>query len=150
VAAKRSKHCFWAVASNRHLPFPPGSIDLILSMFGFPLWDAFAAAQPRDGRVLLVDPGPDHLIELRSIIYPTIKPSAAPALDAPTAAGYALTDEQRIRFAFELTNAAAIADLLAMTPHDHRAPLAGRDALARLDQLTLTGDVVFRTLQRSG
>jgi 23S rRNA (guanine745-N1)-methyltransferase len=150
VAAKRGKHCFWAVASNRHLPFMPESIDLILSMFGFPLWDAFAAVQPSDGRVLLVDPGPDHLIELRSIIYPTIKPSTATALDAATAAGYTLTDEQRIRFVFELPSTAAIADLLSMTPHDHRAPFAGREALARLDQLTLTGDIVFRTLKRSG
>jgi hypothetical protein len=36
-----------------------------------------------------------------------------------------------------------------MTPHDHRAPLAGREALARLGRLALTGDVIFRTLRRA-
>ncbi len=148
AAAKRNKHCFWAVASNRHLPFPPESIDLILSMFGFPLWDAFAAVQPAGGRVLLVDPGPAHLIELRSIIYPTVKPSEPPSLMAAATAGYILEDEQRLQFSFELTSAAAIADLMAMTPHDHRAPLAGRQALAQLERLATTGDVVFRTLRR--
>ena len=149
AAAKRHKDCFWAVASNRRLPFAPGSVDLILSMFGFPLWDAFAAVQPAGARVLLVDPGPAHLIELRSVIYPEVKPSEPPVLNIAEAAGYQLEREQRLQFRFGLVGATPIADLLAMTPHDHRAPLAGRQALAQLARLDLTGDVVFRTLRRS-
>ena len=148
AAAKRNTGVLWAVASNRHLPFAPGSVDLILSMFGFPLWDAFAAVQPPEGCVLLVDPGPDHLIELRSIIYPQVNPTAPQSLDAAIRSGYRLQDEQRLQFQVELTSSAQIADLLAMTPHDHRAPLAGREALARLILLSVTADVVFRTLRR--
>ena len=149
AAAKRNSRAFWAVASNRQLPFSHSSIDLILSMFGFPLWDAFAAAQPVGGYVLLVDPGPDHLIEMRSIIYPQVNPAKPQSLDAANAAGYKLVDEQRLRFGVELTSAAQIADLLTMTPHDHRAPLEGREALARLSQLSVTADVVFQTLLRA-
>ena len=37
-----------------------------------------------------------------------------------------------------------------MTPHDHRATTAGREALARLDKLVLTGDVALRLLGRGG
>ncbi len=150
AAAKRNTNCFWAVASNRHLPFAPGSIDLILSMFGFPLWDAFAAIQPDQGFVLLVDPGPDHLIELRSIIYPSINPTEPPSLAAALSAGYRLENEQRLQFGIELTNAAQIADVLAMTPHNHRATAVGREDLALLDRLAVTGDVVFRVLRREG
>ena len=148
TAAKRNGHVFWAVASNRHLPFAAGSVDLILSMFGFPLWDAFAGVQSASGHVLLVDPGPDHLIEMRSIIYPVVKPTEPPSLDAALRAGYHLADEQRLQFKAELSSAPLIADLLTMTPHDHRAPQAGREALAKLDRLTVTGDVVFRVLRR--
>ncbi len=148
AAAKRNSRVFWAVASNRQLPFAPASVDLILSMFGFPLWDAFAAMQPVGGYVLLVDPGPDHLIEMRSIIYPQVNATKSQLLDAAHAAGYTLVDEQRLRFGVELTSAAQIADLLGMTPHGHRAPLQGREALARLSQLSVTADVVFRTLRR--
>ena len=147
AAAKRNQSCFWAVASNRHLPFARGSIDLLLSMFGFPLWDAFSATQPLGGRVLLVDPAPDHLIEVRSIIYPAVKATAASSLDAAQRAGYLLECEQRLRFGFMLASPAGIADLLAMTPHGHRAPVAGRDALAKLDRLAVTGDVLFRLLR---
>jgi len=148
AAAKRNRQVFWAVASNRHLPFAAGSVDVILSMFGFALWDAFAEVQPPGGRVLLVDPGPDHLIELRRIIYPVVTPSEPPSLDAARRAGYQLADEQRLQFTVELSSAAQIADLLTMTPHDHRAPVAGRAALSKLDRLTVTADVVFRVLRR--
>lgn len=150
AAAKRNRDVFWAVASNRHLPFARASVDLLLSMFGFPLWDAFAAVQPAHGRVLLVDPGPDHLIEMRSIIYPVVKTTEPPSPDAALRAGYCLVDEQRLRFKAELTSASEIADLLTMTPHDHRAPLAGREALAKVDRLSVTADVVFRLLRRGG
>ncbi|MEQ1614869.1 MAG: putative RNA methyltransferase, partial [Hyphomicrobiaceae bacterium] len=148
AAAKRKCQVFWAVASNRHLPFAAGSVDVILSMFGFPLWDAFAAVQPPNGCVLLVDPGPEHLIEMRTIIYPVVKAAEPPSLDAALRAGYHLADEQRLQFKAELSSATEIADLLTMTPHDHRAPLAGREALAKLNHLTVTGDVVFRVLRR--
>jgi 23S rRNA (guanine745-N1)-methyltransferase len=148
AAVKRRLPCCWAVASNRHLPFVAGSVDLILSMFGFPLWGSFAAIQPSGGRVLLVDPGPDHLLELRSIIYPSVTPKPPPSLDAAAKVGYRLEDEHRLQFQFTLTGAAEIADLLAMTPHDHRATTAGREALARLDKLALTGDVAMRLLRR--
>lgn len=148
AAAKRNPHVLWAVASNRHLPFASASVDLILSMFGFPLWDAFAAVQPSGAGMLLVDPGPDHLIELRSIIYPTVNATAPQPLDAALGHGYRVEDEQRLRFRFDLSSAKQIADLLAMTPHAHRAPQAGREALAKLSHLALTGDAVFRTLRR--
>jgi 23S rRNA (guanine745-N1)-methyltransferase len=147
-AAKRTENCFWAVATNRHLPFAPGSIDVIVCMFGFPVWDEFAAVQPPGGIVLMVDPGPEHLIELRSVIYPSVHLSeVAPVAAAVTKAGYELDYEQRLTFAAKLYSRDLIGDLLAMTPHDHRAPVAGREALARLDALGVTVDVIVRVLR---
>ena len=148
AAAKRTNRCFWAVATNRHLPFAAGSADLILCMFGFPVWNGFAAVQPPGGHVLLVDPGRDHLIELRSIIYPNVDRSeTAPVATAATRAGYELEKEKRIQFQADLYIRAQISDLLAMTPHDHRAPIAGREALARHERLRVTVDVVLRLMR---
>jgi 23S rRNA (guanine745-N1)-methyltransferase len=148
AAAKRYAGCAFAVATNRHLPFAPGSVDLIVSMFGFPIWDCFAGIQSPAGLVLMVDPGPDHLRELRKIIYPVVNRSEPPSLEGAQSAGYQLADEHRLEFPFELTSAEQIADLLTMTPHNYRAPLPGRMALAELDRLSLTGDVVVRLLRR--
>lgn len=119
-----------------------------MSLFGFPVWSEFARVLRPGGHVLLVDPGPDHLIELRSIIYPEVTRASPPSLAAAHAAGFTLVDEHPLSFAIALKSPAQITDLLAMTPHDHRAPLAGREALTHYASLALTGDVVFRVLSR--
>lgn len=150
AAAKRTTDIAWAVASNRRLPFAQGSVGLILSMFGFPVWEGFKPVQPVGGHVLLVDPGPDHLIELRSVIYPTVEQTGPPSLHAAETAGYRLEWEQQLRYVVNLDHAAQIRDLLAMTPHFHRMPAAGRDALARLERLSVTLEVAFRMLRLEG
>lgn len=150
AAAKRNRDIFWAVGSNKLLPFTQPCLDLIVCMFGFPVWQAFAAAQPPGSHVLLVDPAPDHLVELRTIIYPTVQRTEGPSnLDAATRAGYRLTTQERVTFAADLIGQPQIADLLAMTPHDHRAPPAGRESLATHDKLTVTADVTLRLLSNA-
>jgi len=150
AAAKRSDFCFWAVGTNRHLPFAPQSLDVIVCMFGFPVWDSFAETLAPGGRVVLADPGPDHLIELRAIIYPQVR-SADPAAEIPEAAaraGFCRSDQERLTFQISLDTPDLIADILAMTPHDHRAPVAGRQALAALSSLRVTADIIIRQLGR--
>ena len=149
AAAKRNRDIFWAVGSNKRMPFTQPCLDLIVCMFGFPMWEAFAAAQPSGGHVLLVDPAPDHLIELRAIIYPNVERAEGQgSLDDAERAGYRLVDQQRLTFPADLIGQAQIADLLAMTPHDHRATQAGRESLAALERLTVTVDVALRLLSK--
>lgn len=148
AAARRNVYITWLVANNRHPPFPAHSIDLLWCVFGFPVWEGFAPVQPVGGHVVLVDPGPDHLIELREIIYPTVTRSEPTGLQAAVAAGYALVDTRAVRFAVSLDGPAIIADLLAMTPHAHRLSAEGRARLAAVPSLTVTVDVVLRTLRK--
>ena len=149
AAAKRNRDIFWAVGSNKLLPFTQPCLDLIVCMFGFPVWEAFASAQPPGSHVLLVDPAPDHLLELRAIIYPTVeRAEGQSSLDAAERAGYRLAEQLRLTFTAELIGRAQIADLLAMTPHDHRATQAGRLSLAALDRLTVSVDVAVRLLSK--
>ena len=148
AAARKPTPAAWLVANNRHPPFLPGSVELILCLFGFPVWEGFWPIQPVGGHVVLVDPGPDHLIELREIIYPTVTRSESTPQAAAQAAGYALQREQILRFQLTLDSQRAIQDLLAMTPHAHRLSQAGREALARRSALTVTADVVLRLLAR--
>jgi 23S rRNA (guanine745-N1)-methyltransferase len=149
IAAKRTGPVAWAVANNRHLPFSADTVDLILCLFGFPVWAGFRAVQAPSGRVLLVDPGPEHLVELRSVIYPTVTRSAASSLDRAETAGYVLEVTTPLTYSAELTSQAQIADLFAMTPHAFRAPIAGQQALQALDRLTVTVDVTLRQLRRA-
>ena len=146
AAAKRNKNIAWLVASNRKLPFSADSIDFILSMFGYPIWESFKTVQPKHGKVLLVEPGADHLIELRNIIYPKVEKNAAPPLTSAEAAGFHLESEKFLCFKIDLKNQIEIQDLLAMTPHAYRISADGAARLNYFNHLSLTVDIHFRLL----
>jgi 23S rRNA (guanine745-N1)-methyltransferase len=117
----------------------PGTLDRVLCMFGFPVYAEFARVLKPGGQLLQVDAGPDHLRELREIIYPTLKPERTSAPDAPP--GFAALPTETLRFQLHLPDAQSIADLLTMTPHLYRANAAGRARAAALTSLTVTVDV---------
>lgn len=150
VAAKRGLAATFVVGSNKHPPFLSGSVDLILSVFGFPHWDGFARVLADGGHVLLADPGPEHLAELRQIIYPSVRSSPAPSLDAAEKAGFALAAEETLLYSVDLEGQQPIQDLLLMTPHGARVPQERRASIAALDRLTVTIDVTFRLVAKRG
>ena len=138
-AAKQDKRPSWVVGSNAKLPVLSGTLDRVLCMFGFPVYAEFARVLKPGGLLVQVDSGPDHLRELREIIYPSLKPER-PA-DPQTPAGFSRLPTETVRFAIDLTHAGQIADLLAMTPHLYRASAEGRAAAAALAALSLSVDV---------
>ena len=146
AAAKQDKRANWGVGSNAGLPVQTGTLDRVLCMFGFPVHAEFARVLRPGGELLLVDAGPDHLRELREIIYPALKPERPANPRAPD--GFAALPAETVRYRLELAGAAQIADLLAMTPHLYRASAAGRARAAALDALTVTVDVRLARFRR--
>ncbi|MDX1706371.1 MAG: methyltransferase domain-containing protein [Pseudidiomarina sp.] len=145
AAARRDSRLTWLVASNAAIPLAGASVDAVLCVFGFPVADEFRRVLRPGGKLLMIDPGPAHLIELKQIIYSDIKPKPdhTPALDG----GFSKIAEHVISFPFELTRHDDILDLLTMTPHLYRASSEGRAAVSDLDQLKLTADVRLRIYQ---
>jgi 23S rRNA (guanine745-N1)-methyltransferase len=139
AAAKQDKRATWVVGSNAKLPVLSGTLDCVLCMFGFPVYAEFARVLKPSGKLVQVDAGPDHLRELREIIYPSLKPERG--TDAQTPQGFSRVSTETLRFKVELTSAEQIADLLAMTPHLYRASAAARARAAALTTLSLSADV---------
>ncbi|HET8791052.1 MAG TPA: methyltransferase domain-containing protein [Modicisalibacter sp.] len=139
AAARQDKRASWVVGSNVNLPVQSGSIDRLLCLFGFPVYSEFARALKPGGLLLQVNAGPDHLRELRDIIYPTLKPERTG--DTPAPAGFTRFSTDTIRYPLTLNGADRIADLLSMTPHLYRASAEGRAKAAALTALTVTVDV---------
>ncbi len=141
AAAKRDKRASWLVGTNAKLPVQSASLDLVLCMFGFPVYPEFTRVLKPGARLLRVDAGPDHLRELREIIYPSLR---ADRDDACHSNGrFRTIASESLRYELTMDDAQAIADLLLMTPHFYRASNEGRARAAALEKLTTTVDVVL-------
>ena len=131
----------WLVASNKRIPLADNSADILLDMFGFPDFASFARVLRPDGKLICVTPGEKHLIELREIIYPTVKPTNARQYPD----FFSTNSQKNISYEVKL-NKAALDNLLAMTPHLYRAPKDGLAKLATLEQMSITIDVILDVL----
>ncbi len=147
-AAKRNKQISWIVGTNRQPPIGAVSVDIILCVFGFQSFDGFNKILKPGGKIILVEPGPDHLKELREIIYPEVKKSQPQDLSYLENKGFSLLDSQPLLFRTGAINKEQIKNLLIMTPHFYRATKEGREAASNLKELNLTVDVVFRILEK--
>lgn len=147
AAAKNHKNISWAVASNKQLPLAMHSLDLILCIFGFPFWESFRSVLVNGGHLLLVDPSPDHLYELRSLIYDKVNTTDLNQLDSAFAAGFHIEREEKLSFNIQLKNNAQILDLLAMTPHGYRINQEAKERIAKVTQLETKASVVVRLLK---
>ena len=139
-AAKRCQGT-WLVASNKRIPLADNSADVVLDMFGFPDFYSFARVLKPDGKLISVTPGDKHLIELREIIYPTVKPTNARQYPD----FFSRNTQKHITYEVKLDKA-ALDNLLAMTPHLYRAPKEGLAKLTTLEQMSMTIDVTLDVL----
>ena len=148
-ASKRNKQISWVVGTNRKPPVAEKSIDIILCLFGFLSVPGFKKILKPGGKIIVVDPGPEHLKELREIIYPEIKKSDQVGSLQTEKTGFSLINSEALQFKVNITNNEQINNLLIMTPHFYRASKQGRKVACNLQQLDLTVDVLFSVLEKN-
>jgi 23S rRNA (guanine745-N1)-methyltransferase len=147
-AAKKNKHIRWIVGTNRQPPVAQHSVDIIICVFGFHSFEGFDQALKPGGMIILVEPGTDHLKELREIIYKELKKNAPRDISATTPAVFSPIGTQSLQFRTGEIDNEQIHNLLVMTPHLYRATKEGKEAAASLQTLELTVDVVFTLLKK--
>lgn len=145
-ASKRNKNITWVVGTNRQPPVVEASVDIILCVFGFVSLDGFYKILKPGGKLILVDPGPEHLIELREIIYEKVKTTNSEYLVENNNSTFSIIDNQQCQFKTGVLNNDAIKNLLTMTPHLFRASKSGKEAAEKIQELDLTVDMVIRVL----
>lgn len=146
-AAKQEQNIRWIVGSNANVPALDGSLDRVLCMFGFPVYSEFARVLRDDGLLVQLDPGPEHLRELREIIYPSLKPARDARDEVP--AGFERVATDTVRYVADIQSGSLVQDLLLMTPHLYRANAEGRARAAALTSLSVTIDVELNTLRKT-
>lgn len=145
AAAKGKAHINWIVASNARLPIQDASLDYVFCLFGFPVYEEFARVLAPKGKLIMIDPAPEHLRELRQQLYPTITEKPEAAAEAPL--GFTPIYHQKISHRFTLKSSAEIHNLLLMTPHWFKASTERREAVLALRELETALAVEVKVLE---
>ncbi len=127
-AAGKYKWATWICGTAAHLPIADKSIGLITSLFALTVPAEFHRCLRSDGLFLQILAAEDHLLGLKSIIYPNLK--LKPKNLTPEIPGFALLNSIPIRFDMRLTGK-QVQNILYMTPHIYRI---GKDGLLRLQE----------------
>ena len=144
-AAGRYKDALWVCGTAAKLPVEAESVGLLTSLFAVTLPEEFSRVLKKDGLFFQVLAAKDHLLGLKSIVYPTLLEKEQDSV--PELAGFELLKSIPIRFTFTVTGA-QVQNLLYMTPHVYRISKAGAEALQQTESLTDTASCVLNVYRR--
>lgn len=139
-AAARYKNGLWLCASAAHLPVQDHSVGLLTSLFALTVPQEFQRVLKPGGAFIQVLAAEDHLLGLKSIIYPQLlhkEKNTVPALP-----GFHLVKSVPVRFTFTVTGQ-QVQNLLCMTPHVYRISKEGALRLQQTTTLTDTASCVM-------
>ena len=139
-AAATYKNALWLCATAAKLPVQDTSIGTLTSLFALTLPEEFKRVLDKDGLYFQVLAAEDHLLGLKSIIYPELKHKEKDTV--PGLPGFTLVKSVPIRFTFTVEGR-QVQNLLAMTPHVYRISKEGAQRLAETEKLTDTASCVL-------
>jgi 23S rRNA (guanine745-N1)-methyltransferase len=115
-AAKKYKDNFYFVSSVFNLPVESESIDIILSIFSPIHPEGFKRLLTKNGYVIVVSPGENHLKELAELIYDNFREHESNLIEkmTPTLEHHAT---KKATFNIHITNVEDLLILLKMTPY---------------------------------
>ena len=139
-AAAKYKSARWLCGSAARLPVADHSAGLLTSLFALTVPEEFKRVLRPEGYYFQVLAQEDHLLSLKSIIYPTLTHKEKNT--APDLPGFTLVRQIPIRFTFTVEGE-QVQNLLSMTPHVYRISKEGAQRLAQTDKLTDTASAVL-------
>jgi 23S rRNA (guanine745-N1)-methyltransferase len=143
-AAAKYKGHQWFTATAAHIPVENNSVGLMTSLFALTLPEEFHRVLKSNGYYFQVLAAQDHLLGLKSIIYPELKFKEKDSV--PELPGFRLVKSVPIRFTFTVAGE-QVQNLFSMTPHVFRISKAGADALRQTESLTDTASCVLNVYQ---
>ena len=139
-AAAKYKNANWFCATAAHIPVEDKSAGLLTSLFALTLPEEFRRVLKADGYYFQVLAAQDHLLVLKSVIYPELKFKEKDSV--PELPGFELVKSVPIRFSFTVEGD-QVRNLFSMTPHVFRISRSGAEALAKTETLTDTASCVL-------
>lgn len=143
-AAKQDPALHYAVANNYQLPFFDDSFDVVLNIYAPASEQECHRVLKAAGLFIVVTPGPEHLYELKKIIYdqPQKHEAQMPVLD-----GFHAIANERVTQSIHISNNQDIQHLLKMTPYYWHLNPDRQKTVLTLANLHTTADFLIRTYQ---
>ena len=139
-AAGKYKDAQWLCASAARLPVGDESVGILTSLFALTVPEEFHRVLKKDGVFAQVLAAEDHLLGLKSIIYPQLTHKEKNT--NPTLEGFQLLESRNVRFTFTVEGQ-QVQNLLYMTPHVYRIGKDGLQRLQNTQNLTDTASCVI-------
>ena len=139
-AAGRYKNSLWLCSTAAKLPVKDQSIGLLTSLFALTVPEEFRRVLRPDGAFIQVLAAEDHLLGLKSVIYPELTHKEKNSV--PAFHGFRLEESRKLRFTFTVEGE-QVQNLLSMTPHVYRISREGVRRLQQTQTLTDTASCVL-------
>ena len=146
-AAAKYKNALWICGTASRLPVADRSVGLLMSLFALTVPEEFRRVLTPEGYYFQVLAAEDHLMNLKSVIYPELKFREKNTV--PELAGFTLVRSVPIRFSFTVEGE-QVQNLLSMTPHVYRIGPEGAERLRRTEKLTDTASCVLNIFRPDG
>jgi 23S rRNA (guanine745-N1)-methyltransferase len=152
LASRTFRECQWAVANiARRLHLADDSCDVLLSNMAPRNADEFGRILKPDGRLIVVIPGSEHLIQLTDhlMALPSDQTGKADAVTEAMAHAFRLTSSEMIQHTFD-ANQATVQRLVTMTPLRWKSQKLAMDSLMELKNLRITASFQLLQFAREG
>ena len=134
AAARRLRAAEFAVASSYHLPLGDQTLDLLLDCFSPLALEEFRRVLKPGGIFLYAVPGPEHLWELKRLLYDRPYPNEEKRTPY---AGFTYEAIVPVEDTITLCCQEDIRNLFCMTPYFWKTPRAGAARLAEAETLSV-------------
>ena len=144
-AAGKYKNANWICGTAAHIPIADGQVGLLLSMFALTVPSEFRRVLKEDGIFVQVLAAEDHLLGLKSIIYPEVFHQEKDTV--PQIPGFELLPSIPVSFSFTVQGE-RVQNLLSMTPHFWRISAQGAQRLKQTTTLEDRASCVVNVFRR--
>lgn len=143
-ASKKYQQCHFAVASTFHLPVSNASQDAVIQVFAPASATEVQRVLRANGIWLQVNPAPEHLRELKAMIYDSAEPHQTKAISSTD---LQLVGDHRLSFEITFGSNADKTNLLMMTPFYWSASEEAKQRIAQ-SLYTVTCDFHIQMLKK--
>lgn len=143
MATKYTKDIYWLVGNSKNIPLLDQSMDFILALFTVVNQEELKRVIKKDGYIIHVTANPNHLIEIKHLIYDEIKVKSDKyiRLDFTTVNSFDFVQKVAI------SNHEDAINLLKMTPHYYHIKKEKRTVLDTLENIHITIDIKITVYQ---